>query len=550
MLVAPGALPAFPGGPRHLVFGVWKWDAADDLATRFAPLVDQAKAVGFTAVRVHLPWYTVEASPGVYANLELFDARLDYVVRELGMKAIVSIDLTRRGPDGVVPVEALQQDGAGTLAHGVNDRYMISFASEPAVQAAVDFVRLVVERYHRRYGAEAILAYSVTYSLYCESEYWVGGRLLDYSPAARQGFRSWLGNRGGTVTAVNAAWGTRYASLNEVEPPASFYGEAGLSWYQFRHAVLERLNDRMAQAVHGVAAGLKVGQQYGSVWDSQAAARGTLAFPALCEQADLVCVDDAPDYPFAWSMDLLRGSLPGKEIANECDRPAIGSDAQYLAQARVSFAHGATCLFFANWDDDPGRLPAHEGTLFAPIRDQLLPSPVTAVVPRTRLTVSALSLLREGPGRAQASHRIMSAGGEEAVDVVLVDDLSAPEGPGSTTAVDLRDNAAGGVDRDRGTGSSQELRHRPVLTRAYPNPANGGTTLVCELPYPAAIEVAVYGLDGQRMRLLASGAWTEGTHRVYWNGRDDQGRPTANGAYLCRLRAAGETSTVKVVLVR
>ncbi|MFA6110367.1 MAG: beta-galactosidase [Candidatus Latescibacterota bacterium] len=548
----PTTLPAASGGPRYLVISAWKWDAGDDLATRFVPLVDSARAVGFNAVRVHLPWYTVEATPGVYEHLELFDARLDCVIRDLGLKAVISIDLTRRRPDEVVPAAALQQDDAGMLAHGVNDRYMMSFASDAVVQAAADFVRFVVDRYLHRYGADAVLAYNITYSLYCESEYWVGGRLLDYSPAARQGFRRWLGSRFGTVAAVNADWSTDYSSLDEIEPPTSFAGKIGLRWYQFRHAMLKQVNDRMAQAVHGVAAGLKVGQQYGSVWDSQAAARGTIAFPALCEQADLVCVDDAPDYPFAWSMDLLRGSLPGKEIANECDRPAIGSDSQYLRQAQVSFAHGAACLFFANWDDDPDRLRAHDHALFTPIRERLLTNPVTVAISRGRLDVSALTLLREGSEGAQASHRLLSAGGEECVDVVLHDDLSWPEEANVPTVVGFRDDADGPPAPGHDTASPAEDRppRRSLLTWAYPNPANGGMTLVCELPLATAIEVVVYGLDGQRVRLLAAGVQGERAHRVYWDGRDDQGRPAASGVYLCRFHAGDEISTTRVVLLR
>lgn len=539
-LLPAAAASGAPGNPRYLVLGVWNWDANDDLDSRFRPLVDAAVAVGFNAVRVHLPWYAVEAEPGVDANLGIFDARLDYVIRERRLKAVVSIDLTRRGPDAVVPVEALQQDGTGTPAHGINDRYMVSFASDAAVEAAAAFVGRIVARYGSRYGGDAILAYNVTYSLYAESEYWVGGRLLDYSPAAQAAFRAWLARRFGATEALNAAWGTAYTSFDAVDPPPGFGGPSGLSWYQFRHAMLARMNRRMAQAIRDAAPGARVAQQYGSVWDAQAAFRGTLAFPALCEGADLVCVDDAPDYPFAWSMDLLRGSLVGRDIANECDRPAIGSDAQYLEQVRTSFAHGAACVFFANWDD-PRQFAAHEAALFAPAR-ALLAEPVPNIAAAARMEVSARSLLRQGAAPALAAHLRLSSAASAPVDVLLIDDLSADSGTSEPSGTLVLEGDEGPASRG---AAAARLRIRP-----FPNPANGGMVLLCETTEPAGVEVAVYGLNGQRLRVLAAGSWSAGVHRLPWDGRDAQGRELSSGVYLARLRAGHEAATCTVVRLR
>jgi len=41
-----------------------------------------------------------------------------------------------------------------------------------------------------------------------------------------------------------------------------------------------------------------------------------------------------------------------------------------------------------------------------------------------------------------------------------------------------------------------------------------------------------------------------GSQRVLWTGADDAGRPVNSGVYLCRLEAAGQSSTLKLMLMR
>lgn len=89
----------------------------------------------------------------------------------------------------------------------------------------------------------------------------------------------------------------------------------------------------------------------------------------------------------------------------------------------------------------------------------------------------------------------------------------------------------------------------PTLMSA-PNPANPRTTIAFALTATSRIFLSVYDSRGRLVRVLADGLLDAGRHRVVWDGRDTAGRPVATGTYLARLTAAGETSTVKVCLVR
>jgi serine protease len=55
---------------------------------------------------------------------------------------------------------------------------------------------------------------------------------------------------------------------------------------------------------------------------------------------------------------------------------------------------------------------------------------------------------------------------------------------------------------------------------------------------------------GHALRTLVSGSYPVGVHTVHWNGLDATGRPVANGVYFFRLKARGESQTVKGVWVR
>lgn len=96
-----------------------------------------------------------------------------------------------------------------------------------------------------------------------------------------------------------------------------------------------------------------------------------------------------------------------------------------------------------------------------------------------------------------------------------------------------------------------ELHTRPLaLHPLAPNPAKPGTWVAFDLPQSAGVTLAVYTAKGQRVRHLLAGNPTAGRHRLYWDGRDDAGRPVASGAYWVQLEVAGEQRSRRVVLVR
>jgi YVTN family beta-propeller protein len=99
-----------------------------------------------------------------------------------------------------------------------------------------------------------------------------------------------------------------------------------------------------------------------------------------------------------------------------------------------------------------------------------------------------------------------------------------------------------GVDGEAATASfSLECR---------PNPFNPKTTITYYLKCADDVELAVFDSSGRRVDVLQEGEADAGRHEIPWDGRTAQGRPAASGVYFVRLRASGETSTIKAVLLK
>ena len=86
---------------------------------------------------------------------------------------------------------------------------------------------------------------------------------------------------------------------------------------------------------------------------------------------------------------------------------------------------------------------------------------------------------------------------------------------------------------------------------AAPNPFNPSTTLYFQVPEREEVALVVYSLAGQVVKTLIPGrTLTAGIHEVFWEGRDDQGRPVAAGVYFYRLIAGDKALVRKMTLLR
>ena len=101
------------------------------------------------------------------------------------------------------------------------------------------------------------------------------------------------------------------------------------------------------------------------------------------------------------------------------------------------------------------------------------------------------------------------------------------------------------------TGIGANIPVELALYQNYPNPFNPSTTINYQLPLASSVELAIYDLQGRKVRELVSAQrQTAGMQRVEWDGLNDFGVEVTSGIYFYKLVAGGEIHTRKLILTR
>jgi hypothetical protein len=102
-------------------------------------------------------------------------------------------------------------------------------------------------------------------------------------------------------------------------------------------------------------------------------------------------------------------------------------------------------------------------------------------------------------------------------------------------------------------GASTPVQDTPpalALAPNTPNPFNPATKIAFALDRAGPVQLAVYDLQGRRIRTLIDEPLAAGPHDLMWDGRDDAGHQAASGTYVYRLTTNGSTLSHKMTLVK
>jgi len=97
---------------------------------------------------------------------------------------------------------------------------------------------------------------------------------------------------------------------------------------------------------------------------------------------------------------------------------------------------------------------------------------------------------------------------------------------------------------------TDELPRDFQLLQNYPNPFNPSTEIRFSLPKPAQVELVIYNLLGQRVRVLEDAMLGPGLYAATWDGTDQSGRPVASGIYFYQIRVGDLVESRKMVLAK
>ena len=170
-----------------------------------------------------------------------------------------------------------------------------------------------------------------------------------------------------------------------------------------------------------------------------------------------------------------------------------------------------------------------------------------AVLAASASTATAQS----GGAYSLTSHNASSGGGRAAGGAYQ--HLGIVGQPDATTVGGGLYLLAGGFLTPRTVGPT-EVRDE-VVPRAFafrlpvPNPARESAVFAIELPRASRLTIAIFSVDGRRVRTLMDTRQDPGYHRITWNRRTDAGARVPAGVYLARAEADGQSSAHRFVVL-
>jgi len=89
-----------------------------------------------------------------------------------------------------------------------------------------------------------------------------------------------------------------------------------------------------------------------------------------------------------------------------------------------------------------------------------------------------------------------------------------------------------------------------ALKQNYPNPFNPTTDISFTIGQTSDVNLTIYNLLGQKVRVLENASRQAGTHTLRWDGHDEMGQDVSTGVYLYTLTNGTKSITKKMALMK
>jgi N-acetylneuraminic acid mutarotase len=89
-----------------------------------------------------------------------------------------------------------------------------------------------------------------------------------------------------------------------------------------------------------------------------------------------------------------------------------------------------------------------------------------------------------------------------------------------------------------------------LLFQNYPNPFSTTTTIEYNLPKSGNVNISIYNLSGERIRVLINSFQNAGSYEIRWNGKDDSGNSFPEGIYILELSLNDYKQFKNMILIK
>ncbi|HPS60463.1 MAG TPA: FlgD immunoglobulin-like domain containing protein [Candidatus Cloacimonas sp.] len=111
-------------------------------------------------------------------------------------------------------------------------------------------------------------------------------------------------------------------------------------------------------------------------------------------------------------------------------------------------------------------------------------------------------------------------------------------------------SAALAVQVTNGANPDTEIPKITALQKPFPNPFNPDVTIPFDLAVEGKVTITIYNLKGQLIRDLLNENYKAASHRIVWNGKDNEGHYVSTGTYVIQMNAPGYNLARKISLLK
>ncbi len=100
-----------------------------------------------------------------------------------------------------------------------------------------------------------------------------------------------------------------------------------------------------------------------------------------------------------------------------------------------------------------------------------------------------------------------------------------------------------------GVRDEEPIALRPRLD-VRPNPSSSHAFIHFTLGADGPVRASVHDIAGRRVRSICDFNFAAGSHEIFWDGNDDDGRAAPAGIYLVRIAGPEATMTARFLMIR
>ena len=89
-----------------------------------------------------------------------------------------------------------------------------------------------------------------------------------------------------------------------------------------------------------------------------------------------------------------------------------------------------------------------------------------------------------------------------------------------------------------------------ALYQNYPNPFNPSTTIKYNLSDNSYVNVAIYNVAGELVKILFNGLQNKGKNSLIWNATNNENDPVAGGLYIYTVSTENGIYSKKMMLLK